>query len=221
MTEETEPFPSLPRRDVLLWVLMVVLPLVALPILPDPVPIHWNLHGEPDRWVARWPGVLLFLLIPAFTLLFWLFAWAVGRGAGEDSDDPRAVRRALGQVRTGVVLLMLLVEGAALGEAAGWPVSAGRMSLALMGLGFAGMGPLMREIPRNAWIGVRTPWTLDDDRVWERTHRFAARVFPAGGLLVTAAALLPAPLQLVTGLALLVAAALLPVAYSYRIRTGD
>lgn len=214
--------PGLPRRrDVVLWLLMVVLPLAALPLLPEQIVIHRDLHGEPDRWVSRWPGVLLLLLIPGVMTLVWLLVRAVGRRAGAESDDPAAVRRAIGRLHTGVLGLMLLLEANFLAESAGWPVPTEAVAVALMGIGFAAMGPQMSDLPKNRWIGVRTPWTLDDDRVWERTHRMAARVFPPGGLLVAAAALLPPPHAMLAGIGLLVVVGLLPVAYSFAIRSDD
>jgi hypothetical protein len=45
------------------------------------------------------------------------------------------------------------------------------------------LGNIMPKLPRNGLVGIRTPWTLDDPAVWERTHRL-------GGYLVTAAGLL-------------------------------
>lgn len=209
------------RRDVVLWLLMAVLPLAAIPLLPEQIAIHWNARGEPDRWVSRWPGVLLYLLIPGFMTLYALVARAVDRGPGAEGEDAAAVRRALGRVHTGVLALMLLLEAAFLGRNAGWPVPVGPSAVALMGIGLAATGPLMSDLPRNGWIGVRTPWTLADDRVWERTHRFTARLFPPAGLVVAGAALLPAPYAMAAGIGGLVVVGLLPVAYSFAIRPSD
>lgn len=204
-----------------LWSLMVVLPLAALPLLPEQIAIHWNLRGEADSWVARWPGVLLYLTLPAFMVFFWLVFRVVWRRAGADADHPATVRRALGRIFTGLLVLMLLLEATFVAQSAGWPVPGGRIAVALMGLGFAAMGPLMPDLPPNPWIGVRTPWTLEDARVWEMTHRLAARVFPSGGLVAAAAAVLPRPYHVATFLGIIVAVALVLAAYSYGIRSGS
>ena len=52
------------------------------------------------------------------------------------------------------------------------------------------IGNLLPRARPNWFVGIRTPWTLSSDRVWEKTHRFGGRVFVAGGLLITIAALL-------------------------------
>jgi uncharacterized membrane protein len=43
-------------------------------------------------------------------------------------------------------------------------------------------GNPMGKLRRNFYLGVRTPWTLASERVWNATHRFAAKTFVAGGL---------------------------------------
>jgi uncharacterized membrane protein len=39
------------------------------------------------------------------------------------------------------------------------------------------MGNYMGKLRRNFWAGIRTPWTLVNDTVWERTHRFGGWLF--------------------------------------------
>ena len=65
-------------------------------------------------------------------------------------------------------------------------------------------------------MGIRTPWTLASDDVWRRTHRLAADLMVAGGLLLLPLALLlPAPTALFAGIALTLGATLGPAVWSY------
>jgi uncharacterized membrane protein len=60
------------------------------------------------------------------------------------------------------------------------------LNRALMGALFlllALLGNVLGRVRRNFYIGVRTPWTLANERVWDATHRFAAKVFVLAGLL--------------------------------------
>ena len=75
------------------------------------------------------------------------------------------------------------------------------------------MMPLVRP---NWWVGIRTPWTLSNDRVWARTHRLAGYCMTAGGLVMIVAALaLPAALGLSVLIAVAVASTIGPALYSY------
>ncbi len=56
------------------------------------------------------------------------------------------------------------------------------------------MGNVLGKVRRNFWVGVRTPWTLASDAVWNATHRVAARLYTAAGLVGALAVWLGAPL---------------------------
>jgi uncharacterized membrane protein len=49
---------------------------------------------------------------------------------------------------------------------------------------------LIRRAKRNYSIGIRTPWTLDDEQVWDATHRVGIWSFVAAGILMIVAAFL-------------------------------
>ena len=75
------------------------------------------------------------------------------------------------------------------------------------------LGNYMGKLRRNFFIGIRTPWTLASDAVWERTHRVGGRLFMLGGLATVLIALVdPAPWLL---LIVLAAVWLITAGYSY------
>jgi uncharacterized membrane protein len=51
-----------------------------------------------------------------------------------------------------------------------------------MGALLVALGNVMPRLPRNGLIGFRTPWTLADPAVWERTHRVGGYLTAAAGL---------------------------------------
>jgi uncharacterized membrane protein len=74
------------------------------------------------------------------------------------------------------------------------------------------LGNVLGRVRRNFWIGVRTPWTLASERVWNDTHRFAARLFFAVGLLGAVAVFLGVPF--VAAIVVFSMGILVPVVYS-------
>ena len=52
-----------------------------------------------------------------------------------------------------------------------------------MGLLFIFIGSMLRKAKRNFFIGIRTPWTLSSDKVWDETHRLGAVLFMISGVL--------------------------------------
>ncbi len=98
-----------------------------------------------------------------------------------------------------------------------WSAMAGAIEMprALMGgvfLFFALIGSVMSKIRRNFWAGVRTPWTLASERVWNDTHRLAGWVFVLAGVVGFVAVV--SGLPVVWAIWLLIAAAAVPVVYS-------
>jgi uncharacterized membrane protein len=51
------------------------------------------------------------------------------------------------------------------------------------GILFFYCGILVEKAKRNWSIGIRTPWTLSNDKVWERTHKIGGKLFKVVGII--------------------------------------
>jgi uncharacterized membrane protein len=87
------------------------------------------------------------------------------------------------------MLFMLALHIVVLRASLGYPVDMRRVVPIGIGLVFLAIGNLLPRARPNWFVGIRTPWTLSSDRVWEKTHRFGGRVFVAAGILITLAGL--------------------------------
>jgi uncharacterized membrane protein len=90
-----------------------------------------------------------------------------------------------------------------------------RIDLAITGgvyVMFALLGNVMGKVRRNFYIGIRTPWTLANERVWYATHRFGGKTFVVAGLAGLLLTALDTPSWMLTSV--LIAACVVPVAYS-------
>ncbi|MEZ0611437.1 alpha/beta fold hydrolase [Fibrella sp. WM1] len=83
---------------------------------------------------------------------------------------------------------------------------------------FAGIGNVMLNVPRNYVVGIRTPWTLNSDTNWRKTHRLAGKLWVAGGLLAFVINFfLPTSLKIALAIAVPMVLAIIPFVYSYRL----
>jgi uncharacterized membrane protein len=110
-----------------------------------------------------------------------------------------------------VFLMMAYCYSIILWAAAGIHVDVARFVIGGACLLFAAIGNVMSKVRRNFYIGVRTPWTLSNERVWYATHRFAGKCFVVAGLLGLAMALAGAQ---IVPIVMILAGALAPVIYS-------
>ncbi len=84
-----------------------------------------------------------------------------------------------------------------------------------VGILFLLIGNYMPRIQPNWFMGIRTPWTLSNDRVWRESHRFGGRMFMLGGLAMLFAPLLPTTWAFIPIIVVVLVCAVGPIAYSY------
>jgi len=177
--------------------------------LPDPVPTHWNIHGEVDGWTPKpWGPFLLPLVMLAMSVMFMVLPWISPRRFEIEGFDG-----AYGWIVLSVQSMFLLFTGLAHLAGMGFDVDIGRTLSIAVGLLFMVMGNFMGKVTRNFFLGIRTPWTLANEEVWLRTHRFAGKAYVLAGFLFMVAGLLNVHrLALIPLIALM---ALIPSAYSF------
>lgn len=180
--------------------------------LPDQIPTHFDVSGDPDDWMPRWPGAFTFSGVAlALWLLLLVLRWI----------DPRKSHYARFEgtywtVLNVITLLLAATQAMALGIGLGWPIDTSRVLYAIMGLFFLILGNYLPRLKSNWWIGIRTPWTLESEQAWRDTHRLGGRTFVLGGLVIVLAALfLPRGVREWVGTPALVFAVGTPVVYSY------
>lgn len=186
--------------------------LAVYPALPAEVPTHWNLAGEVDDTMRKLPGAFIAPAIATLVALAMTVLPKIDPRRGNWAKFPEE-RRIVVAV---LVLFMALMEGVTLGAALGWDVNVAAWAVGGIGGLFIAMGNYLPRIRSNWWLGIRTPWTLENERVWRATHRVGGRAFVAAGVLcLLAAAVLPAAVRPWIALGAIGVASLFPLVYSY------
>lgn len=182
--------------------------LVAYPHLPNSVPMHWDAHGHVNVWGPKWslfvinPGIMAGIL-----LLFSVLPWLSPRHFEVDS-----FRSTYLYIMVVVLAMLAYVHALILAASLFWVVDVSRSIIGGVSLLIALMGNVLGKVRRNFYVGVRTPWTIANEYVWNATHRFAAKTFFAAGLAGLLFAIINAPFWL--SLAAILTGALAPVVYS-------
>jgi uncharacterized membrane protein len=179
--------------------------------LPERVPIHWNIHGQPDGWVPKENVWLTFLLIPlimvAFLGLTRVLPWLSPR-----RFDLDRFRHTYYYIMFLLTALFAYIHFASLLGGLSGTFDVTTLVLGGMFFFFALIGNVLGKVQRNFYVGVRTPWTLASETVWVQTHRLAAWLFTGTGVLGFVMVLVGIPFYFAFGLILI--AALVPVVYS-------
>jgi uncharacterized membrane protein len=178
--------------------------------LPDPMPSHWNAAGQIDGYMPKFWGIFLapvitIALVPLFLVI--------------PQIDPLKAniakfRGIFNWFIVVFVMYMLFVYALTMAAALGFQFNMTVMLLPVIGLLFIGAGYMMKHAKRNFFIGIRTPWTLSNDEVWDKTHQIGSKLFMAGGVVTIMSAFL-GEIGIWIMLVAVLIAAFYPMIYSY------
>jgi uncharacterized membrane protein len=148
--------------------------------LPDRIPVHFNLEGEPDRWGGKFEGLLL---LPLLALGIYFVALLLPRiDPGRANYARFAGVYAL--IRLLVTLTLAAVQAAMILSFHRQRADLGPWVQPVVGAALLVLGSVMGKIRPNWFVGIRTPWTLSSKTSWLKTHRLGGWLFIGMGLVV-------------------------------------
>ena len=183
---------------------------LAAPDLPAELVTNWDAGGAPNGTL---PKTQALVLLPALTLglvgllavLPWIDPLGENIEAFRSQYDWFAVVFAayLSAVHLGVIAFNL-----------GYEFQFTLLVLAGMAALFYYIGIVLDHAERNWFVGIRTPWTLSSDEVWERTHDLGATLFKLTAV-VTLAGLALGDLAIYVAVGAVVVTSATTLVYSY------
>lgn len=197
---------------VILFAFTLGLAFLMAPCVPDIFPTHWNYQGQVDGWSSKGFATMFFpnLILAIYVLMLLLPRFDPMRHNYKHFDIPYY------SIRLGLVLFLSIIYIFTLFAGIGFKWNIMYFMLSMMGALFIVMGFALPKIKRNYFVGIRTPWTLQSDEVWDKTHKYSGKVFIIVGLLSF--------LTMILGdwafsifITLIIGAAFLTMAYSYYI----
>ncbi len=185
------------------------------PELPDTIPLHFNIDGSPDRFGNKeniWFPILLLSVVSAsmYLILINLYRIDPKKTAKQSPELFRKIATIL--VIFFCAINLLIVYASKTGS-----FRFGRPVLPLLGLLFAVLGNYMHSIKPNYFVGFRTPWALENEDNWRKTHQLVGKVWvPGGVLLLLASFLFEGRTAILVFYIILTVMILIPAIYSYR-----
>lgn len=169
-------------KTLIITSIVILLPILAGLILwnqlPDPMPSHWNASGEIDGWSSKpfavfgLPGILL--------AAQWLCMLGTAADPKKNNHPTKVVQLVLWIIPMLSVVLHTVTYAVAMGKAV-------RMEVVMpvfMGLLFAIIGNYLPKCKQNYTIGIKIPWTLNNEENWNKTHRFAGWLWTVCGFVI-------------------------------------
>ena len=194
---------------------IVLLPFIYLAYiwnqLPEKVPMHWNIKGEVDRYGEKIELIIIPILLPLLIYIIFLVVPKI---------DPKNKLNKMGNklqtikflLTTFMSILALFIIYTAKNESFANP----NYIVLLIGVLYIIFGNYFKTIKANYFIGIRTPWTLESETVWKKTHQLGGKMWFVGGIIVVITSLILGKetnftiFLLITGII-----AVIPIVYSY------
>ena len=197
----------------LIIVAQVLISAGTYPFLPPSVPSHFDASGQINGYM---PKLLYAILFPGMSILLFIimrFAMQVGPNLGYRSQR-RANTQIVSLILVGILLFMLVIQLLTTAYALGAKVDISLVVELAVSVLFIFLGNYLGKLRRNFWAGIRTPWTLASDIVWERTHRLGGWLFVLVGLIGLITSFFP-PLRFYGLFVPLILVVVILVVYSY------
>jgi len=197
----------------LIVVAQVIVAIMSYPLLPAQVPSHWNAAGQIDGYLPKWANAVLFPAISLFLFFILRFVTQVGPRLGYQNQRT-ANREVVNLILVGVLLLMLVIQMLVTAIGLGIRIDVVFVISLAVSILMMFIGNYLGKLRRNFWAGIRTPWTLASDVVWERTHRLGGWLFVLAGLIGVITSFFP-PVRLWGLMVPLLLSVVILVIYSY------
>lgn len=177
------------------------------PQLPTRLASHWNIKGQVDGYMPK--SIALFI-IPSIGLLIYGGLFLLPHWQKSMKEMQRYFDR------FSIVLFLFLgyIHVLMLSWNMGRRFNFIQFFLPALAILFLSISTLLKHTKRNYFIGIRTPWTLQDDEVWRRTHSVGAQLFMIIGVMMFIAILIPNYAFLVV-MSAIVGITLFLILYSY------
>ena len=205
---------SIIRKDLPI-IAIVLLPFVYLAYiwndLPEKVPMHWNINGDVDRFGSKYELLLIPILLPLLIYIIFLIVPKI--------DPKNRLKEMGGKYQSLKTLLTIFMSALALFvmyTAQNDTSNNQNYIVLIIGLLFVFLGNYFKTIKPNYFIGIKTPWTLENETVWKETHKLAGKIWFIGGFIIIISSLLldqKTNFSVFIGITIIIS--LVPVIYSF------
>ena len=155
--------------------------------MPDVMASHWNERGEVDGYMPKFWALFL---VPAVSAIMFLLLVSVPKIDPLKANVAK-FRKHYDRFIVLMLTFMLYIHLLTILWGAGTSFNIVQAMSPAFGILFYYCGILVANAKQNWFIGIRTPWTMSSENVWDKTHRLGGRLFRAAGIIAFLGILVP------------------------------
>jgi uncharacterized membrane protein len=178
--------------EIIFLLVILLVPIIYLaaiyPSLPAIVPTHFDIQGRPNSYNSKKALCYIVLLVSALGAGIYLLLKNL------PSIDPKRRAKLSANIFVRIALaiagFLSAINIVIIYSALHGTININSLFYPALAIFFAYLGNMMHSIKPNYFVGIRTPWALENEDNWRATHRLGSKVFFAGGILIAIASLL-------------------------------
>ena len=203
------------RRLIILTALVTLSPLIVGLILwnklPDEIPTHYGITGEPDGYSSK--AMTVFGLAPMMLRFHILIIYVLCKDPKTANLSNKVLNLVLWIIPFVSLYNCLMVYG----KAFNLPISISKLTVVLLGLLFMVIGNYLPKTRQNHTVGVRLPWIIKDADNWNKVNHLSGYLCFIAGLIMCLSAFLNDNAMWIITLIVFITAGVIPVIYSYQL----
>lgn len=174
--------------------------------LPETMVTHWGVGNVPNGFSSKPMAVVG---LPAFCLIIhWIGLFATKIDPKNKNINPTLFELVLWICP----ILSIVMSSATYSYALGNKINVQAVVMIILGVGFVAIGNFLPKCRQSHTMGIKLPWTLNDEENWNKTHRISGKLWVAGGIIMIATSFTANEFVMIVVILLLV---IIPTVYSY------
>jgi len=143
------------------------------PQLPEKIASHWNSSGDVNGYMGKFWGIFLlpFIMLGMFVL------YALIPLIDPLKSNIQSFRKYYNYFWIIMSVFFMYIYGLIIAWNLGYLFNFIMAIVPAMAFLFFVIGSFLKNLKRNWFVGIRTPWTLSSDIVWEKTHKLGGKLF--------------------------------------------
>ena len=146
---------------------------------PEMMASHWNAQGQVDGYMSKFWGVFLMPIILVGMILLFIIVPKID----PLKENIEKFRDYYEKFIAAISLFLFYIYILTIIWNLGIKFEMNSLLIPAFGILFYYIGVVVENAKRNWFIGIRTPWTISSDSVWEKTHRLGGKLFKVAGII--------------------------------------
>jgi uncharacterized membrane protein len=155
--------------------------------MPERIASHWNAAGQVDDY---WGKTEALFIMPVISILL-LGLFAVIPKIDPLRKNIQEFRKYFDAFVVLIMLFLLYLFALTIFWNLGNALNIVQFLAPAFGALFFAAGVLIKHSKQNWSIGIRTPWTLSSEKVWNKTHEKGGLLFKVSGIIAIFGVFLP------------------------------